>query len=127
MRRIKKSTGSGKKKGTIMKIETKLLSKGVLARIVDHFRPIPLTDDVLAKVLCFEMCIEVKKIPGKQEKLEKKIKAMRVTFRSSQKRIDAYNKLTEQYNRIGNRGRSLLKSIEEIETEYPDLKKGDTT
>lgn len=110
-----------------MKIETKSLSKEVLATIVDAFRPRPLTDKHLAKALHMEMCIEVSKIPGKQQGSKKKIEAMRVTFRSSQKRIDVHNKLMKQYNRLGDRGRSLLKSIEELETEYPDLKKGDTT
>ncbi len=110
-----------------MKIETKDLSKETLARIVDAFRPYPLTDKHLAKVLHMEMCIEVSKIPAKQDGVEKKIKAMRVTFRSSQKKIKAHNELISKNNRLGARGRKLLKSIEELETEYPDLKKGDTT
>ena len=110
-----------------MKIETKSLSKDTLAKIVEFMRPHPVTDGGIAALLHIEMRIEACKIPAKQEMVEKKINAMPVTFRSSQKRIKAHNDLVDKHNRLGARGRKLLKSIEEIEKEYPALKKGGTT
>ncbi|MCG8635428.1 MAG: hypothetical protein MI863_16465 [Desulfobacterales bacterium] len=108
---------------TGLKIETSQISKAVLVRIVDSFRPVPITDAALAKILHIEKTIEVIKIPEKQEHLDKRMKAMRVTNRSSQKRVKAYNLLADRYNALNKRGNKLLEDIKALETRYPDLKK----
>ena len=106
-----------------MKINSNKLSKKTLAFIVDQFRPYPITDKVVAATLKSEMIQEAIKIASKQERIQKELNSKKVTLRSSKKAIENHNKFVTQYNKLGNRGNALLKSIKEIEQHYPELKK----
>lgn len=101
-----------------MKIETSQLSKDTLLKMLEGFRPKPITDKMVAALLRQDLIVDIKSIYNGMEKLGTKIDSSKVTFRSLKKKIMARNKLVDSYNRLNKKGNKKIELLREIDESF---------
>ena len=106
-----------------MKIKSSQLPKATLAKIVDYFRPHPITDELMAGVLREASAREASGLIERLKAMEADLKARHAKFnlRTSKKKIAAYEKDFDKYERARRRFCKLVEEIREIDAAYPRL------
>lgn len=108
-----------------MKINLNDFSKPGLVDILSATRSKGiLPDNVLAELLRLDLITRVRSALKKVERLGPRIDAAyaELTPRSPQKKVDAYNRLVDRYNRLNTSGNGMLEKIRAIEKAWPELK-----
>ena len=111
----------------MMEINLNDFSKAGLMEIIDAARSSQefLPDDVLAYLLRIDLTRRAVDIQKEAKSLGKCIEeeSRKISFRSPEKRRDAYNKRVDRYNGLAKRFSAYVSKIQELEKAYPELKK----
>lgn len=118
-----------KKKKETVKINLNEFSKSCLISMVEACRTREIyTEEFLAAMLRGDLINRGIAVTKKIETLGPVLKSeqKRISVRTPKKKMAAYNKKVDQYNGLIKKGKAYYLRIQAIETEYPELKKGDT-